>query len=102
MAFNNPQELLAIEDVYRQRQGQAVVEAPSDHGETLAPAGEWDSLLQNPSAAARRQFRQWYGEEVPWQQIRKALGAFIQPLWGGSAGGHRALAGADQPDGAAH
>ena len=48
MAFNNPQELLAIEEVYRQRQGQAVVEAPSDHGETLAPAGAWDSLLREP------------------------------------------------------
>ena len=78
MAFNNPQELLAIEEVYRQRQGRAAVEAPSIRGETLAPAGEWDSLLQNPSAAARRQFRQWYGDEVPWQQIRKVLGAFMR------------------------
>jgi N-acetylgalactosamine kinase len=78
MAFNNPQELLAIEEVYQQRQGPAVVETPSNHKEALALAGEWDRLLQNPSAAARRQFRQWYGEEVPWQQIRKALGAFIQ------------------------
>ncbi len=77
MAFNNPQELLAIEDVYRQRQGQAVVQAPSNHGETLAPAGEWDRLLENPSAAARRQFRQWYGDEVPWQQIRTVLSAFM-------------------------
>jgi N-acetylgalactosamine kinase len=77
MAFNNPQELLAIEEVYQQRQGPVVVEAPSHRKDALAPAGKWDSLLQNPSAAARRQFRQWYGEEVPWQQIRKALGAFI-------------------------
>ena len=78
MAFNNPQELLAIEEVYQQRQGPAVMEAPSHRKDALAPAGKWDSLLQNPSAAARRQFRQWYGEEIPWQQIRKALGAFIQ------------------------
>jgi N-acetylgalactosamine kinase len=77
MAFNNPQELLAIEEVYQQRQGSAVVETPSHQRDALVPAGKWDSLLQNPSAAARRQFRQWYGEEVPWQQIRKALGAFI-------------------------
>src|ERR1035438_9016929 len=27
MAFNNPQELLAIEDVYRQRQGRVAFEA---------------------------------------------------------------------------
>ena len=77
MAFNNPQELLAIEEVYRQREGPAVVEAPSNHRETLAPAGAWVDLLQNPSAAARRQFRQWYGEEVPWQQLRNVLRAFM-------------------------
>ena len=103
MAFNNPQELLAIEEVYRQRQGQAVVEAPSirrrDAGRRRA---QWDSLLQNPSAAARRQFRQWYGDEVPWQQIRNVLGAFMQPLRRGPAGGDRAVAGPDQSDGAAH
>jgi len=77
MAFNNPQELLAIEEVYRQRQGPAVAEAPAVGDEMVAPAGEWDNLLQRPSAAARRHFRQWYGEEIPWQQIRKALLAFI-------------------------
>jgi N-acetylgalactosamine kinase len=77
MAFNHPQELLAIEEVYRQRQGQAVVEAPATHGETLASARQWDNWLREPSAAGRRQFRQWYGEVVPWQQIRNVLGAFI-------------------------
>jgi len=78
MAYNNPQELLAIEEVYRQNQGRAVVEAPAARGEMLASASAWDNLLRNPSAAARRKFRQWYGEEVPWQQIRGALGAFMQ------------------------
>jgi N-acetylgalactosamine kinase len=77
MAFNNPQELLAVEEVYRQRQGQAVAEAPSVRGEMLAPAVKWDNLLRSPSTAARRHFHQWYGEEIPWQQIRKALGAFM-------------------------
>jgi N-acetylgalactosamine kinase len=77
MAFNNPQELLAIEEVYRQRQGRVAFEAPTNQGDALAPAGKWDNLLQNPSAAARRQFRQWYGDEVPWQQMRNVLGAFI-------------------------
>jgi N-acetylgalactosamine kinase len=78
MAFNNPQELLAIEEVYRQRQGRVAFEAPANQGDALAAAGEWDNLLRNPSAATRRQFRQWYGDEVPWQQIRNVLGAFIQ------------------------
>jgi N-acetylgalactosamine kinase len=77
MAFNNPQELLTIEEVYRQRQGRVAFETPANYGETLAAAGEWINLLQNPSASARRQFRQWYGDEVPWQQIRNVLGAFI-------------------------
>ena len=77
MAFNNPQELLAVEEVYRQRQGQVVAETPSSHGEMLAPAVKWDNLLQNPSPAVRRHFHQWYGEDVPWQQIRKVLGAFM-------------------------
>jgi N-acetylgalactosamine kinase len=78
MAFNNPQELLTIEEVYRQRQGRVAFETPANQGDALAAAGEWDNLIQNPSAAARRQFRQWYGEEVPWRQIQKVLGAFIQ------------------------
>ena len=102
MAFNDPQELLAIEEVYRQRQGRSPLEAPSIRRETLAPAAEWDALLQHPSAAARRQFRQWYGDEVPWQQIRNVAGRFHAPLRRGPARGDRALAGPDQSDGAAH
>jgi len=81
MAFNNPQELLAIEEVYRQRQGPVVVETSSNHKEALAPAGEWDSLLQNPSAAARRRFRRWYGRRFPggqsarcWARLSAATG----------------------------
>lgn len=77
MAFNNPQELLAIEEVYRQRQGAAALEAPAEQGEWLAAASTWTQLLQNPSHAARKQFRQWYGEEVPWTQLRQAVEAFI-------------------------
>ena len=51
---------------------------PSDSAQTLATAGAWDSLLQNPSASARRQFHQWYGDEVPWRQLRKVLQAFMR------------------------
>ncbi len=77
MAFNNPQELLAIEEVYRQRQGQAISEAPSEGAQSVAPASAWDDLLQTPSPKAKRLFRHWYGEVVPWQQIQDVLGAFI-------------------------
>ncbi len=76
MAFNNPQELLAIEEVSRQRQGQGIQEAPSDHGQSVAPASAWANLLQTPSVAAQKQFRHWYGEDVPWQQMQHVLSAF--------------------------
>lgn len=78
MAFNNPQELLAIQEVHHQRQGQVEVESPATQGEMLAPAGQWDDLLQNPSPSVRKQFRQWYGEEIPWQKLRDAVGAFMR------------------------
>jgi N-acetylgalactosamine kinase len=78
MAFNDPQELLAIEEVFRQRQGQTVLEAPSVRGELLASAAKWDALLREPSVAATRRFRQFYGEEVPWPQIRRVLEAFMK------------------------
>jgi len=76
MAFNNPQELLAIEEVSRQKQGRVAVEHPANAGDTLAPTAIWDNLLRNPSVAARRQFQRWYGDEVPWQATRSVLEAF--------------------------
>ena len=77
MAFNNPQELLAIEEVYRRKQGPAL-EVPSDLGDALASIPAWDRMLTSPSTAACRQFQQWYEGEIPWQGIRKTLGAFTQ------------------------
>jgi N-acetylgalactosamine kinase len=50
MAFNNPQELLAIEDVYRQRQGHVAVEAPANRGGILTPAGKRGTLIRDSSA----------------------------------------------------
>ena len=77
MAFNNPQELLAIEDVYRQRHGPSAVAEESTNGsDSLASVDHWAALLRSPSAAARRQFRHCYGEDVPWQQIASVLQAF--------------------------
>jgi N-acetylgalactosamine kinase len=76
MAFNNPQELLAVEEACRQKAGQVAVETGPAFGHALAPVQAWDALLQDPSAAARRQFRQWYGEEIPWLAFRRVLEAF--------------------------
>jgi N-acetylgalactosamine kinase len=78
MAFNNPQELLAIEEVYRQKQGAITLESPSGPGDTLAPAAAWERMLTNPSPAVRRRFQHWYQDEIPWRGIRKAVEAFAQ------------------------
>ena len=102
MAFNNPQELLAIEEVYRQRQGQAVVEAPSNHGETLAPAGAWDNLLREPFGRGAPAVPAMVRGGGALAANPQRAGRLHAPLWGGPAGGDRAVAGADQPDGAAH
>jgi N-acetylgalactosamine kinase len=77
MAFNNPQELLAIEEVYRQREGQQQTEESPGVGKPpLATVTEWGNLFKAPSAAAISQYRQWYGEEVPWGQFQDAIRAF--------------------------
>lgn len=78
MAFNNPQELLAVEEVYRQKQGQAMLEVPAVRREVLVSAGDWAERLRNPSSPTRRQFRQWYGDDIPWGHFRSALDAFIR------------------------
>ena len=83
MAFNNPQELLAIEDVYRRREGQCGQVATAEREDSLAPVEQWGNLLASPSAAARRQFRNWYGEEIPWNQFQDTLKAFTQRFGGG-------------------
>ncbi|HWQ92114.1 MAG TPA: galactokinase family protein, partial [Clostridia bacterium] len=76
MAFNNPQELLAIEEVFRQRQGESGLAAVPEHGRSLAPVAAWANLFEQPSATARSRFRQWYGETIPWGHFQTALQAF--------------------------
>lgn len=77
MAFNNPQELLAVETAWRQKAGAVEVEARARPGQNLVSGSAWDALLQSPSPAARQQFRHWYGEEIPWESLRRAVRAFI-------------------------
>ncbi len=76
MAFNNPQELLAVEEVYRQREGQGAEEAPHENHPPLATVTEWSNLFNAPSATAVSQYRQWYGDEVPWTQFQDTVKAF--------------------------
>ncbi len=77
MAFNNPQELLAIEEVCREREGMA---APplSGAGDALATATQWEAMLTSPSAAARRFLRSCYGEEAPIPSLREVVRGFAQ------------------------
>ncbi len=77
MAFNNPQELLAVEAAWRHKAGAMAVEAGARPGPRLVSGGAWEALLQSPSPAARRQFQQWYGAEVPWDNLRQAVRAFM-------------------------
>jgi N-acetylgalactosamine kinase len=76
MAYNNPQELLAIEEVFRQKEGQVALQTEPDHAERLAVVSVWDNLLSSPSTAARKEFNHWYGGEIPWQRFRDTLAAF--------------------------
>ncbi len=76
MAFNNPQELLAIEEVYRQQEGQAREMAQVEQGPPMAGISQWDNLFNTPSPAARSHYQSWYGEDVPWSRFSDAIGAF--------------------------
>ncbi len=78
MAFNNPQELLAIEEVYRTKQEPVAVQASPTASRTLALPQAWANLLAAPGTTARRQFRHWYGEDVPAASVQAVLDAFIR------------------------
>lgn len=76
MAFNNPEELIAVEEVLRRRQGGIKV-APACPS-PIAPASQWSGMLRNPTPAARRMFRRWYGADIPWDAYLQVLDAFIR------------------------
>ena len=75
MAFNNPQELLAMEEVDLRKTRPTPAAAHVATG-TLAKPSEWNHLLEDPPTAVRRQFRQWYGDEVPWGPLRQVVQSF--------------------------
>ena len=84
MAFNNPQELLAMEEAHLRKTRSTPVAASAATG-TLAKPSEWNQLLEAPAGAARRQFRQWYGDDIPWASLGQVVRTFGQRF------------GADQP-----
>jgi N-acetylgalactosamine kinase len=77
MAFNNPQELLAIEETYRQRHGVTCA-VPATSEKVLAPLTTWQAAMASPSPAVVRRFKSWYGDDIPWAQFKRALDAFAE------------------------
>jgi N-acetylgalactosamine kinase len=82
MAFNNPQELLAVEEVYREKEGGARLESASEPGEVVAPGRVWERVLAAPPRSTQRQFQRWYGEAAPWEQLRGVVGEFTRRYGG--------------------
>jgi len=78
MAFNNPQELLAIEEVYRPPAEPSANDASGATGGVLERADVWMNRLSEPDGSTRRQFARWYGPAVPWEKWRDVLEAFIR------------------------
>ena len=83
MAFNNPQELLAMEESFQRKTRGPDAAALQPPDGSLAVISEWEGLLQDPSPAARRQFRQWYGPDVPWSSMRSVVRAFADRFGAG-------------------
>ena len=78
MAFNNPKELLMIEESMRKRSGNIKVGTPVVAKSMVAPASYWHSLVSNPSNDARKMFKKWYGNDIPWGRYSDVLDTFIQ------------------------
>lgn len=78
MAFNNPDELLAIEEYVRSKEHKPIEVRTSGDGPALAPLEHWRAMLAHPSAEAKARFRQWYGSDVPWRQYLTALDGYAR------------------------
>lgn len=76
MAFNNPQELLTIEEVYRQQNG-AQAAHPVDSQRLLATPDQWSRMFSAPSPGARRQLAECYGSDIPLPDLAAAVDAFV-------------------------
>lgn len=74
MAFNTPAELMAIEEVIRQREkiprvSAGEVSAPGP--ERLKPLGQWLKVLRRPDAATRAELRRHYGPDPDLAEERR-------------------------------
>jgi len=82
MAYNTPEELLAIEEVFRKRQAgrRTIVARPAKlPGRTYRKASEWLKIVQSNRPGLRRTLRGIYGpDEELLAERRKALGAVLR------------------------
>lgn len=83
MAFNNPQELVAIEEVYRQHNGAGTLQSAECNQKDLASPHQWSRMFSEPSVTARRQLTECYGTEIPWQDLGGAMEAFVNRFGAG-------------------
>lgn len=74
MSFNNPQELLQIEQVYRRKEGSVVIESSASR--KYATSAEWLSAITNPSPTLKRQLTHIYGIDIPWETYKIILESF--------------------------
>jgi len=86
MAYNTPAELLAIEEVVLQREGQPPVAPPVERlvsRRFLKPAKEWLAILDDNGPALRRVLAGFYGEDsAVLEERREAMRTVIQAFIG--------------------
>lgn len=82
MAFNDPKELLAIEEVYRKQTSAPDGQLEENNSRFRAMPAQWEQMLSNPGMAARRQLTDYYGPEIPWAALSTAVVAFTRRFGG--------------------
>lgn len=74
MSFNNPQELLQIEEVYRKKEG--IVAFQSEPSFKYSTPTEWLSAIDISDSKLKDQFMRVYGNDIPWESYKTALELF--------------------------
>lgn len=83
LAFNNPTELLDIEEHFRRKLGIEVQDAAPLDPNVVKPPAEWARLLDNPDTRVRRMLSDIYGQnpalcEEKRRRLHHAVDLFIQ------------------------
>lgn len=83
LSFNNPSELLEVEEHFRKKLGIEMHDAVPLDPSIAKPPTEWARLLDNPDADVRRMFSNIYGQnpslcEEKRKRFQQAVGLFIE------------------------